>query len=139
MNMKYILNKNSILVSLSALIVFGGIWAVHEFNFVRDSEAAVSYRVNASQIVHVDEWGTCRDVANNSSGPDTFVPTRIGIEWLSFINNKPNNITLTNCSSGGAGGGGSGYYYECFGRTSARFCVTLPPPAPLGCIYLGRC
>jgi len=104
--MKYILNKSNILIILSALIVFGGIWAVYEFNFARDSEASVGYRVNASQSVHVNEWGTCREVNNSSSGPPTFVPTNTSGEWTAFRNNKPVNISLTTCSSGGGGSGG---------------------------------
>lgn len=127
--MKYILNKNSILIILSVLIVFGGIWAVNEFNFVGKSQAAVSYRVNTNSTTKVDEHGICKNVTNSSSGPDTLVPTNTILEWTLFGNNKPGNITLATCSGGGGGGcvGDGGAVNGC-SECCSGFCFYDWPP-----------
>jgi len=121
-------------------IVGNQTWSQMESDVFRTQN---SFRLQAGLQLRFSMWNECRGFTNNG-GPDTLVPILSSGEWNSWKSNYPSNISAfaADCSisgGGGGGGGGSGYYYECFGRTSARFCTTLAPPAPASCTYLGRC
>jgi uncharacterized protein (TIGR02145 family) len=61
------------------------------------SQTQTYYQLSNGQTITIDEWNECRSVANNT-GNSLFIPTKTSAEWLSFINNHPNGITLNACS-----------------------------------------
>lgn len=62
------------------------------------STGATSYQVNYGSNQDIDEWGTCKNVANShASGAALFVPTNTSTEWSTFYNNAPAGVTIGNC------------------------------------------
>lgn len=55
------------------------------------------YSVNGGGSVKVNEWSMCKIVANSSGSPETFIPTKTSDEWTTFISNKPDHISLSEC------------------------------------------
>ncbi len=54
------------------------------------------YRVDDGVNTVVNEHSICRQV-DNGSGSDIMVPTKTGLEWLSFRSNLPTGVSLSSC------------------------------------------
>ena len=63
------------------------------------SVSADYYRVYKGQTTRIMEHNICRNVKNNSTTNDVFVPTKTLSEWTSLHNWTPNHIYLTSCTS----------------------------------------
>ncbi len=60
---------------------------------------ATSYQVNNGSNQDIDEWGTCKNVANShASGDALFVPTNTSTEWSTFRSNPPAGVTISDCA-----------------------------------------
>jgi len=56
-----------------------------------------SYRVNKTTSSIINESGSCRVVTNTSNVYDYFIPTKTLTEWNLFKQNKPADVSLSNC------------------------------------------
>tara|TARA_B100000683_G_scaffold10002_1_gene11094 strand:+ start:1747 stop:2502 length:756 start_codon:yes stop_codon:yes gene_type:complete len=54
------------------------------------------YNISSGSSQIIDKHGTCKNVQNSASDA-VFVPVKTQSEWLSFVNNPPAGISLSDC------------------------------------------
>jgi len=91
--MKKKMSKSKFLLFLALLILIfvGVVFAI--------DTTSTGFRLNKNTIMQVVSPSYCYQATNTGSANDYFVPTKTNAELLSFVNNKPGDVTSATCSS----------------------------------------